>query len=261
MPCYRTRRLALYQIRGDQQAIDRLVERRPKLAGQIGDLFIEDKDKDWPRAVKIYSRGITAETTDVLLLSKRARAYEALQNWDAAAADWSRAATGNPEGAKLLAEFARRLAAGGQVPLANGQFEKSQALYERSLEADPENDVVAAELAQLLLDKYDNENSARWTVLKPTEMKSAGGATLTLPSRRIGARPVASQSGHGYLHAGSRLAARVGQRIETRGASRCEPSRQRARAIPRAMAIFTSGISACWLTVGRETMPRWRSTS
>ena len=135
--------------------------------------------------MEIYSRGITPETTDALLLSKRARAYEALKNWDAAAADWSRAATGNPEGAKLLAEFGRRLAAGGQVPLANGQFEKAQALYERSLEADPENDVVATELAQLLLDKHENGNSARWTVLKPTEMKSEGGATLTLQAGRI----------------------------------------------------------------------------
>ena len=116
---------------------------------------------------------------DVDLLSNRARASEALKNWDAAAADWSRAATGNPEGAKLLAEFARRLAAGGQVPLANGQFEKARALYERSLEADPENDVVATELAQLLLDQHENENPTRWTVLKPTEMKSEGGATLT----------------------------------------------------------------------------------
>ena len=135
--------------------------------------------QQWPEAVDDYAHVVTEETTDVDLLSNRARADEALKNWDAAAADWSRAATGNPEGAKLLAEFARRLAAGGQVPLANGQFEKSQALYERSLEADPENDVVAAELAQLLLDKHENGNPTRWTVLKPTEMKSEGGATLT----------------------------------------------------------------------------------
>ena len=112
------------------------------------------------------------------MLSKRARAHEALNNWDAATADWERAATGNPEGAKLLAEFARRLAGAGQVPLARRQSEKSQALYERLLEADPESDLVAAELAQLLLDQYENENTARWTVLQPTEMKSAGDATL-----------------------------------------------------------------------------------
>ena len=123
---------AAHQIRGDQQAIDRLVDRRPNLAGLIGDLFTQGKDeeKDWRRAVSLYSKGITAEMTDVVLLSKRARAYEALKNWDAAAADWSRAAAKNPDGAKLLAEFARRLAAGGQAPLAKEQFEKSRALYE-----------------------------------------------------------------------------------------------------------------------------------
>jgi len=168
---------AAYRLRGDQPAIDKLVERRPQAAAAIGDLFAADKE--WQRAIEIYSKAITEQTTDVELLSKRARAYEELKNWDAAVADWSRAATGNPDGAKLLAEFARRLAAGEQVPLANGQFEKSQALYERSLDAGPENDLVATELAQLLLNKHENGSSARWTVLKPVEMKSAGGATLT----------------------------------------------------------------------------------
>jgi tetratricopeptide (TPR) repeat protein len=173
---------AAYQLQGDQRAIDQLVERRPKLAGPIGDLFTQgkDEDKDWSRAVEIYSRGITPETLDVDLLSKRARAYEALTNGDAAAADWSRAATGNPEGAKLLAEFAQRLAAAGQVRLANGQFAKAQALYEGSLAADPENDVVATELAELLLNKHENGKSTPWKILQPTKMKSEGGATLTL---------------------------------------------------------------------------------
>src|SRR5262249_43370289 len=63
--------------------------------------------------------------------------------------------------------------------LAKAQFEQAQALYERLLEADPDNDLIAPELAQLLLDKHENENSGRWTVLKPTNMKSKGGATLT----------------------------------------------------------------------------------
>ncbi len=133
----------------------------------------------WQEAVDDYSQVITPETTDALLLSKRARAQEALKNWDNAAADWSRAATGNPEGARWLAEFARRLAAAGQVPLAKGQFDRSQALYQRLLEAAPESALVAAKLAQLILDREEMENAARWTVLKPAAMKSEGGATLT----------------------------------------------------------------------------------
>ncbi|MSR57802.1 MAG: hypothetical protein EXS05_09025 [Planctomycetaceae bacterium] len=129
--------------------------------------------------MEIYSNGITAQTTDVDLLSKRARAYESLKNWEAAAADWSWAATGNPDGAKLLGEFARRAAADDQVPLAGGQIEASQALYERSLKDDPENDLVATELAQLLLDRPQLMSSVHWTVLQPTQMTSEKGATLT----------------------------------------------------------------------------------
>ena len=173
---------AAYQLKGDQKAIDQLVERRPKSAGPIGDLFTQgkDQDKDWRRAIDLYSKGISAKATDALLLAKRARAYEALKNWEAAAGDWARAATLNPDGAKLLAEFARRLVADGQVSLANGPFEKSRVLYERSLEMAPENDLVATELAQLLLDQQESENATRWTVLKPVEAKSELGAILSM---------------------------------------------------------------------------------
>ena len=38
---------------------------------------------------------------------------------------------------------------------------------------------MATELAQLLLNQHENRNSARWTVLRPTDTKSKGGATLT----------------------------------------------------------------------------------
>src|SRR5262249_9606847 len=109
---------AAYRRQGKQHAIDQLVERRRKLAGPIGDRFPQGKDeeKDWRRALALYNKAITEKTTDIDLLSKRARAHEALGNWDAAAADWSRAAARDPDGAKLLGEFAIRLTA-GQVPL------------------------------------------------------------------------------------------------------------------------------------------------
>jgi tetratricopeptide (TPR) repeat protein len=139
-----------------------------------GDVYL--RWQKWSEAIDDYAQVITPETTDADLLLKRAGAYEALENWDAAAADWSRAAPGNLEGAKLVAEFARRLAAAGQVRLANGQFSKALALYERSLAADPENAVVATELTQLL---WDKQEIGLWTALEPMEMKSHGGATLT----------------------------------------------------------------------------------
>ena len=136
----------------------------------------------WPEAIDDYAHVVTQETTDVEVLSQRARANEALKKWDDAAADWSRAATANSNGAKWLGEFARRLVAGGQRPLATSQFKKSRAFYERSLQAAPDSDLVAMELAEQLLDWHENETDSGWTVLKPTEMKSDGGATLTLQS-------------------------------------------------------------------------------
>ena len=158
-------------------------------------------------AIALYSQGITEKTTDVDLLSKRARAYEALQNWDAATADWSRAATGNPDRAKLLAEFARRLAAGGQVPLAKAQFEKAQALYERMLEAEPENDrqawkelgIVRAELGQpeeaaaaftkLMELTPDSRDESLWWAPDPAGINEALAAHDEIFGRVVQARP------------------------------------------------------------------------
>jgi WD40 repeat protein/tetratricopeptide (TPR) repeat protein len=175
---------AAYRIDGDQGAIDRLVERRPKLAGPIGDVFTQgnDQKKDWPRAIALYSKGIAAETANPLLLAMRANAYEALGNWEGATADWSRATARNHEGANLLEELARRLAAAGQVDLAKRSYKQSRALYEHALTEDPANNVVATELARLLLDDFDIENPGRWAILEPTSIKSAGGAVLTKQS-------------------------------------------------------------------------------
>ena len=61
---------AAYQLKGDQQAIDRLVERRPNLAGAIGDLFTREPNQNWQRAVEIFSKGITPHVTDADLLSR-----------------------------------------------------------------------------------------------------------------------------------------------------------------------------------------------
>jgi WD40 repeat protein len=169
-------------LKGDPQAIDQLLSRRPSLAGRIGELFTQGLYKDWQRAADTYSRGIDAKNIDIDLLSKRACAHEELKNWDAAAADWSRVAIANPDGAKLLAQFARRLAAAGQVPLAKSQSEVSHGLYDQLLAKDPDNDIVATELAQLLLDEHGNARPAEWAILKPVEMKSKAGATLTLQS-------------------------------------------------------------------------------
>jgi tetratricopeptide (TPR) repeat protein len=170
----------------DYTAVIQILTEQPAEAGsaRLRQLYRHRGDAyvglhQWAEAIDDYAQLITPETTDALLLANRARAHEALEHWEAAAADWSRAATGNLAGAALLAEFARRLAAGGQAPLAKAPFEKAQVLLEQLLRADPESDLVAAKLAQVLLDKQEN---GQWTVLEPTEMKSEGGATLTRQS-------------------------------------------------------------------------------
>ena len=140
---------ALLKILADQPA-EAGSARLRRLYRRRGDAYI--RLTKWSEAVDDYAHVITPETIDVDLLVNRARANEALKNWDAAAADWSRAATGNPEGAKLLVEFARRLAADGQVALADTVRTKARTWLEEKLAKEPDNPAWAAELAQLLLD-------------------------------------------------------------------------------------------------------------
>ena len=81
---------------------------------------------------------------------------------------------------QLRAESARHFAERGNAPSADAARTKARLSFEQKLAQEPENSVLAAELAQLLLDQQENEDATRWTVLKPVTMKSAGGATLAL---------------------------------------------------------------------------------
>ena len=176
------------QVADYTAAIEVVSEQDPRPMADLARLYVHRANalvalRQWQRAVDDYAKGITGEITDALLLSQRARAYEALNKWEAAAADWSRAATRNQDGAKLLAEFARRLAAGGESSLAKAQFDKSRDIYERLLETDSSSDSVAAELAQVLVDRQALEGVTLWTVLKPIEAKSDLGADLVHTSR------------------------------------------------------------------------------
>jgi thioredoxin-like negative regulator of GroEL len=62
------------------------------------------------------------------------------------------------------------------APLADAARAKARAVFEQQLAAERDNPALASELADLLL----IDRRARWTVLKPTEMNSEGGTTLTL---------------------------------------------------------------------------------
>jgi WD40 repeat protein/tetratricopeptide (TPR) repeat protein len=75
---------------------------------------------------------------------------------------------------QIQAELARHYAARSNAPLANVARAKARALFEKKLAKEPENSALAGELADLLL-----IDTARWTVLRPGEMKAQGGGALT----------------------------------------------------------------------------------
>jgi tetratricopeptide (TPR) repeat protein len=84
-----------YDLIGDQASFDRLLERHPQVEAGIGDLYAADED--WQRAIDLYSKLITDDTTDATLLARRAVAYIATEQWDLAKADWLRAIELQPD--------------------------------------------------------------------------------------------------------------------------------------------------------------------
>jgi serine/threonine protein kinase/formylglycine-generating enzyme required for sulfatase activity len=81
-----------------------------------------------------------------------------------------------PNDGPFQAELARYYAEHGNSQLADAARTKARAVYEAKLAKEPDNAAIAGELADLLL----KDSPAKWTVLKPAEMNSEGGATLTM---------------------------------------------------------------------------------
>ena len=73
-----------------------------------------------------------------------------------------------------LAKIALKLRYGGDASLADEASTKARFLLEQRRTAEPDNEDVASTLADLLL------TSVSWTVLRPTEITSTGGAMLML---------------------------------------------------------------------------------
>jgi WD40 repeat protein/tetratricopeptide (TPR) repeat protein len=159
-------------LKDDQQAIDQLVERRPQSAEAIGDIFIQGAHSNWQRAIEIYSAGITSETDDFGLLSKRARAYERLNNWPAAAADWKRAVGGKPDRVKFLLEFIDRLNNANQSEILLTQRQHAQQILEATLQKDPADVSAIESLTRLLV---ISEQSVAWKPLQPVKLQSDRG--------------------------------------------------------------------------------------
>ncbi len=64
-----------YSRAGNQQALGKLLEQRPELAANLGDLYAAGGD--WERAISEYGKAITDQPTDDALLIKLANAYQA----------------------------------------------------------------------------------------------------------------------------------------------------------------------------------------
>lgn len=156
---------AAHRKHNDLSAVEKIVKARPQSAAAIGALFVQNGD--WTRALAICDSVITDRTVEADLLANRARAHEGLKSWDAALADWTRAAAASSEGPRLLAEFANRLSANGQGRHATTVRSAARRQYEQSLQENPSHVPAARELATLLIDTQRTD----WTVLQPTEAR------------------------------------------------------------------------------------------
>ena len=137
---------------------------------------------DWKAQVTAYTAAIRvlaeqpAEAVSGILrrlYRRRGDTHVNLEKWQEAVDDYAHIVTPETTDARLLANRAHAHEA---LQLRDAAV----ADYRRSLEADPDSSLVAAELARLLLDKPVTENPVPWTVLKPMRMKADGGARLTL---------------------------------------------------------------------------------
>lgn len=77
---------ASYLLRGDQTELDKLLHRHSAASLGVGSIYAADGD--WQKAIDVYCRTITSETTDSQLFMKRAEAYAKLNQWSLAKADW-----------------------------------------------------------------------------------------------------------------------------------------------------------------------------
>jgi tetratricopeptide (TPR) repeat protein len=135
-----------------------LLELRAELAGQWSDA--KAQVADFSAAIDALAQQKTETVAAALqrLHDRRGNAYVRLKKWQEAIDDFTQAVGSATTDVELLtnqaraeAGMARQLAFGGQVAFAKSTLAKSRAKYERLLEADPRSDLLAAELADLLL--------------------------------------------------------------------------------------------------------------
>jgi tetratricopeptide (TPR) repeat protein len=86
---------AAWHLLDDQAALDKLLAHHPEATAGIGDLYAAQED--WEAAIVEYSKAISAKTNDHRIFAARAQAYERLERWELAAADWGAADLNAPD--------------------------------------------------------------------------------------------------------------------------------------------------------------------
>jgi formylglycine-generating enzyme required for sulfatase activity/tetratricopeptide (TPR) repeat protein len=137
----------------------------------------QDKDEaplDDAAKAKLREQAITWLKADLTTAPDRASKAKIIAVASSLEGTLAKLAEAAPNDGQFQTELARHYAEQGNKPLADAAVTKGRALLEGSLAKDPENVALAADLADLLL------IDTHWTALKPAEMKTAAGATLTL---------------------------------------------------------------------------------
>jgi WD40 repeat protein/Flp pilus assembly protein TadD len=128
-----------------------------------------------------YTLAIKHRPKDPWLRLERGQFHARQEQWAKAAADLTAAVAGKPDAPLVLsvaADFFHRrgdwLARRGNPKEAEPHWHKARDFYEMLLAAAPDRAVHAGHFADFLV-----ASGNHWTVLEPTKMTSAGGATLT----------------------------------------------------------------------------------
>jgi WD40 repeat protein/serine/threonine protein kinase len=81
---------AAYQLTGDADALEQLLDHKPRVIAELGDQYLVAER--WEEAIRWLSRLISPDTPDARPLILRGEAYAALGQWDEANEDWCRGA-------------------------------------------------------------------------------------------------------------------------------------------------------------------------
>jgi len=166
---------AAYHVLGDQAARDTLVKQRPAAAAGIGDLYAAEKD--WERAIAEYSKAVTDQAADSLLI-KLAAAYQSAGRTREAVPHLAQASAANPADTLLSLQVAplqawfgqeKELAATRQRILAFAKDTNDATTAERAAKACsiiPSSDKVELEATLALARKAVKiDNRQAWYLL------------------------------------------------------------------------------------------------